>query len=165
MFQETDGSFRAKVTDFGYSTIQTDSNESIIVGKSLPWNAPEHDRDEQSWTKDQAERLDVFSLGMLCLWLLFEPYLTPTALTQHGRRNQNVENPNTAQTPGTRKILAELKSSDKLFQFAEERLDVDFNIAATMKAKWKAFFQASLNRDPSRRAIGDCGIFAAQEPS
>ena len=164
MFQETDGSFRAKMTDFGCSTIQTDSNESILVGISLPWNAPEHDRPGQSWTKDQAERLDIFSLGMLCLWLLFEPYLTPTALTQNGIRNQDIENPNTAQKLDTRVILAELKSSDKLFQFAEERLDVDFNIAAT-KAKWKAFFQASLNRDPSRRAIGDCGIFAAQEPS
>lgn len=36
---------------------------------SVPWNAPEHMN--QKFEPLQAKRMDVYSFGMLCLWLLF----------------------------------------------------------------------------------------------
>ena len=57
-----------KITDFGYSTLNA-GNTLINMPKSQPWQAPEwHHR---GFGISDAMKMDVFSFGMLCLWLLF----------------------------------------------------------------------------------------------
>lgn len=53
------------VTDFGYSSFET----LVKVPRSPPWEAPEwHSR----WfSLENAKRMDVYSFGLLCLWLVF----------------------------------------------------------------------------------------------
>ena len=57
-----------KVADFGYSTLIVGESGKVILPKSRPWNAPEHLFGE--FNAQEAKRTDVYSFGMLCLWLL-----------------------------------------------------------------------------------------------
>ncbi|KAK8030033.1 hypothetical protein PG993_011324 [Apiospora rasikravindrae] len=59
------------VSDFGSSTISTSSQfeRDIILPQSQPWAAPEHTFNPRSFL--EAQKMDVFSLGLLGLWLLF----------------------------------------------------------------------------------------------
>ena len=67
MFRENDDRISAKVADFGFSSLSR-SDEVLFLPRSKPWNAPEWD--PRGFTIDQAKRQDVYSFGLLCLWLL-----------------------------------------------------------------------------------------------
>ena len=55
----------AQVIDFGYSTLRTD--QPINMPRSHGWTAPEwHHR---GFNYADAEKMDVYSFGLLCLWL------------------------------------------------------------------------------------------------
>ena len=58
-----------KVTDFGYSTLTAGGSGTVSLPKSRPWNAPEHHSGE--FKAHEAKKTDVYSFGMLCLWVLF----------------------------------------------------------------------------------------------
>ena len=58
-----------KVADFGYSTLTVGESGKVFLPKSRPWNAPEHHFGE--FNVQEAKKADVYSFGMLCLWLLF----------------------------------------------------------------------------------------------
>ena len=66
---ESDGRYVVKVTDFGYSTLFTTDNDPITMPHSELWTAPE--RHHREILPRQARKMDVYSFGMLCLWLLF----------------------------------------------------------------------------------------------
>ena len=64
-----EGCYVAKVTDFGYSSLFKNENASVRLPRSKHWTAPEwHERE---FLPVQARRMDAYSFGMLCLWLLF----------------------------------------------------------------------------------------------
>ena len=63
----------AKLADFGFSALA--SKQFIRLGGSQPWVAPEYDRSER-YTFDQAKLMDLYSFGMLCLWVVFKDELT-----------------------------------------------------------------------------------------
>jgi serine/threonine protein kinase len=69
---KTDG-FVAKSSDFGYSTIVA-GDDRINMPKSHPWYAPEHHH--RGFKHDGAKKMDAYSFGMLCLWLLFNEKLS-----------------------------------------------------------------------------------------
>ena len=57
------------MTDFGYSTLFKNENASVRMPRSKYWTAPEwHERE---FLPIEARRMDSYSFGMLCLWLLF----------------------------------------------------------------------------------------------
>ena len=58
-----------KVADFGYSTLTEGESGKVLLPKSRPWNAPEHHFGE--FEVQAAKKTDVYSFGMLCLWILF----------------------------------------------------------------------------------------------
>lgn len=67
LISKTDSSktYVAQVIDFGYSTLRTD--RPITMPRSYGWTAPEwHHRGFQYL---DAEKMDVYSFGLLCLWL------------------------------------------------------------------------------------------------
>ena len=68
-----------KVADFGYSTLIVDEPGKVSLPKSRPWNAPEHHFGE--FSVQEAKKTDVYSFGMLCLWLLFGSRLSDTPQT------------------------------------------------------------------------------------
>ena len=61
-----------KLADFGFSALA--SKKSIRLGGSQPWMAPEYDRSAH-YTLDQAKLTDLYSFGMLCLWVIFNDEL------------------------------------------------------------------------------------------
>jgi serine/threonine protein kinase len=63
------GIYGVKITDFGYSSFGSSEDDEVKLPLSTPWEAPEyHDR----WFPlKAAKRLDVYSFGLLALWLLF----------------------------------------------------------------------------------------------
>jgi serine/threonine protein kinase len=77
VFQDDDGKFVIKVTDFGYSTCMTASSETRLskMHGSKPWNAPEIDGPDILLSFTQAKMTDLYSLGMLCLWIIFRDRL------------------------------------------------------------------------------------------
>jgi hypothetical protein len=69
-----------RVSDFGYSTIaasQDDSN-TIILPRSTPWNAPEHGFHRVSYKT--AKKMDIYSVALLCLWLIFHEEVSGSAI-------------------------------------------------------------------------------------
>ena len=54
----------------------------------MPWIAPEHDRGER-YTLEQAKLTDLYSFGMLCLWVIFKEQLTEKG-TQLPKRSMTV---------------------------------------------------------------------------
>lgn len=65
------GQYYAQVTDFGYSTVWRKSGR-INLPSSPGWTAPEYPR-HGGYLFPEAVQMDVFSFGLVCLWLLFFP--------------------------------------------------------------------------------------------
>ena len=68
IFFQNDGRLVAKVTDFGYSTLFATERDLVRMPDSGIWTAPE--RHHREFFPEKARKLDVYSFGMLCLWLL-----------------------------------------------------------------------------------------------
>jgi serine/threonine protein kinase len=82
IFKEKSGMYGAKVIDFGYSTRYMNEDQRLKLAISTPWNAPENIDTSLKWNFDDAKNTDIFSFGMVCLWLLFEPYFSESAPTE-----------------------------------------------------------------------------------
>ena len=69
IFRNREGKLIAKLADFGCSVLGTSSDQLVRLRKSEPWFALEyHHRD---FKLHMARRMDIYSFGMLCLWILF----------------------------------------------------------------------------------------------
>ncbi|KAK6519439.1 hypothetical protein TWF281_003273 [Arthrobotrys megalospora] len=66
-----DGKYLAQVADFGYSTIFAGGNNEadIALPRSWPWTSPEAEQNRR-FTFEEAKAADLFSYGLVCLWLL-----------------------------------------------------------------------------------------------
>ncbi|KAL9119337.1 MAG: hypothetical protein Q9187_004112 [Circinaria calcarea] len=66
---DSDDYYVAKMTDFGYSSWYANADKLVYMPRTLQWTAPEwHHR---AFSIADALRMDVFSFGLLCLWILF----------------------------------------------------------------------------------------------
>ncbi|KAJ6258751.1 hypothetical protein Dda_6804 [Drechslerella dactyloides] len=63
-----------KVTDFGYSTMYS-GDRDIKVPMSVPWDPPDFKRMKRIFKPPVAKGMDVYSFGVLCLWVLFHEKL------------------------------------------------------------------------------------------
>jgi serine/threonine protein kinase len=131
----------AKVADFGYSTCMgagesTSGSEQVSLPWSPPWNAPEVHRDNYILPFSEAKLSDVFSLGMVCLWLLFQN----EDLSKSARGVQ-----------GEYDWLRALKKDGKMKSFACDRIHGDRGLDISRKPAIKEFFELTLSDEPSRR--------------
>lgn len=127
------------------------------MGWTWPWNAPEHDI-YPSFTPDQARKTDVFSLGMLWLWLLFQDHF------YEGCEGGEAE-PLPMIAEWTKPCLAKksdsdllnfldnLKREENLIPFSRHLLIMDKNLGKDYKLMLERFFCASLACDASSRAL------------
>jgi len=58
----------AKIADFGNSSIVR-GNNGIVMTMTWPWVAPEWE-EEYKFNPLDAKKMDAYSFGMLCLWLI-----------------------------------------------------------------------------------------------
>jgi serine/threonine protein kinase len=75
VFQDKAGNIFAKLADFGHSGWDLLESEKILIKppRSRPWDAPEYHY--QGFSVMQAKLMDIFSFGMLCMWIMFEDKL------------------------------------------------------------------------------------------
>ncbi|KAF1847231.1 TPR-like protein [Cucurbitaria berberidis CBS 394.84] len=141
----------AKMTDFGYSArFQSEEQTVKLEGRSKPWDAPELTLGQRVIPKD-ARKTDIFSLGMLCLWTLYERYLS--GIDQLPEDVALFVKECLPEAPGknhSKIFLEKLKSNGKLIAFATLLL-VHQDSAHRERAMMEQFFQSSLQRNPDDR--------------
>jgi len=124
-------------------------DDFISVPKSWPWSAPEHDYDRLK--PAQARKMDVFSFGMLCLWILFERCLSgivPLPSEAHwaesyfqGKEKRDL----------SKRILEDLKQGDRLVMLAKQLVMAENELSNDTKQVLQQFFSMSLAFDPNQR--------------
>jgi serine/threonine protein kinase len=145
IFKGTAADYSAKVADFGWSCFERIPGGKVFPPTSKPWVAPEwHHR---GFSIENAKRMDIFSLGMLCLWVIlqhnvqhlpgvahdaqFDPWL---GLVQ--REHSTID------------LLAEWKNRKALKDLATHSIKHLGGVGAEDKSSLLVFFHRSL-QDPS----------------
>ena len=126
---------------------------------SWPWNAPEHDRNHKMWTASEAKKIDFFSLGMSCLWILFEEELSaPPLFFKWEAYGDGHENPRSLPARST-ELLHDYKIDRELPLLAQGLLEADENLTLDEKGALKRFFASVLDEDPRKREMSAGDLF------
>jgi len=146
VFKEATGKTTVKVTDFGYSTFTIDEEGSVLLPKSRPWNAPEHHFGE--FTISEAKKTDVYSFGMLCIWVLFGNSLPDVLITTAEEETKSVS----FNAPlGPRTLLEKLRDEGKVEQIANQLVELMTGLNTEYKTRLKGFFSLTLQLNPAQR--------------
>jgi hypothetical protein len=120
--------------------------------KSRPWHAPEHIFLSSQYTLVQAKKMDIFSFGMLCFWLMFEQYLSmnialpPEAswaeqyLQDSSERGQSLP------------LLDELKNKDSFLLLSELLTAAQHDLDGDQQQALSILFNSCLRCKPDERA-------------
>ena len=118
-----------------------------FLPKSKPWNAPEYHHRGIPFL--QAAKLDIYSFGLLCLWVLFGQSLSRSA----ANLNQCQEDEHT--TNGlhpTVGVLGILKKNNVLAAVATECVFTSTEINREQQLKLQSFFTLTLAENPTERS-------------
>jgi serine/threonine protein kinase len=141
VFKDETGNYIARVADFGYSTHFCDTNDLVSMPKSIPWNAPEHHH--RGFSMPRAKKMDVYSFGALCFWLLFE------------RSGSTFSSPAAGATSERRESLKDLfmrhNNEDGLLDLALSLVAEEESLNGDTRTRLINFFQASLTKGPEDR--------------
>jgi serine/threonine protein kinase len=146
----TTGKTSIKVADFGYSTLvageasamgeePTVAEVKIFLPKSRPWNAPEHHFGE--FTATEAKKTDVYSFGMLCLWVLFGSLRIPPISTEYTFDGAT----------GPLTSLEVLKYDDKMEHFVSQFLESMPGLNVECRKCLAEFFSITVPLNPEER--------------
>lgn len=132
IFPSEDGELLAKIGDFGFSSYTpiVDTDHLIHMPKSEPWNAPEHHY--RGFPFGKAVKMDIFSFGRFCLWLLFQDENTEQA-DQSQSADENVD-------------------PDDVSEMAQRRLALQDHLMPDIRKRLRLFFSLTLARTPDERA-------------
>jgi serine/threonine protein kinase len=150
VFKDTTGKTIVKVADFGYSTLNVGEAGKVLLPKSRPWNAPEHHFGD--FKVSEAKKTDVYSFGILCLWVLFGYNLSH--IPSYGAKSVSEVVSFEAST-GPRTSLEQLKDADKLEHFANQLIDsIPFAcLDAEYRVYLKEFFSLTVPLNPEKRTV------------
>lgn len=138
IFEHIPGEYVAKVSALGYS-VQLEHDDSFVrMPLSRPWNAPEwHHR---GYRFPEIVRMDLYSYGMVCLWLLFGQECLDKGI--------NFDIP----APSTHRDLEGLKNEDRLSSLATDMAEHSAGLSEQELQFMKDVFMGCLVRDPIARA-------------
>lgn len=110
------------------------------------------------WTPFEARRMDYFSFGILCLWILFEKELSASTppfekAAFWGEYEIPYSNGQSIE------ILHNYKVEQKLPLLAQWLLEADNNLNDGERNALKRFFNSVLNEDQERRDISAGNLF------
>jgi serine/threonine protein kinase len=150
VFKLDDGSFIPKVADFGYSSPYSDHELLINLPESYPWYAPEL-HEYPNFTPSQASTADIFSYGMLCLWLIFEKYLSgheslPEASTAMVLKYTDEDG------NASLKNLADLRSNISPLELSDYLIGANKELDTQARLPLRRFFHGTLALDPNERS-------------
>jgi len=147
VFKDATGNTTVKITDFGYSTLASGPNaKGVLLPKSRPWNAPEHHFGE--FGTHEAKKTDVYSFGMLCLWILFSKYLSdiPPHSGEYGTESVSFD-----AVTGPLSLLERLKGANKVEHIADQLMQLVPELNAECKIRLKDFFSLTVPFDPEKQ--------------
>jgi hypothetical protein len=124
-------------------------DRAIYVPKTVPWHAPEHHH--RGFLLQNAKRLDFFSLGLLCLWLLFEPQIRAQT------RSSEIESGSSAKYTVEMRMsewLEKLTPRQDLVTHAEQMLHEVSGLVDQQRDDLVKFFHNTLATDAKDRALG-----------
>ncbi|KAI4171066.1 MAG: hypothetical protein LQ348_006994 [Seirophora lacunosa] len=142
--RENNDTILAKVADFGFSALAS-SSEFVFLPQSIPWNAPEwHWR---GFTFDQAIRQDVYSFGLLCLWLL-----QPAESELEGTLGFEGKNPSNSRfSTRNDKHLEDVTSMNRVCLAANRTIKSLKGLSHDQENRLLTLFDLTLSSDPSNR--------------
>ena len=144
VFKDATGKTTIKMADFGYSTLAAGEAGRVLLPKSRPWSAPEHHWGE--FTVPEAKKTDVYSFGLLCLWVLFGNHLSD--IPSHNPQCEKVSASFDAST-GPLTVLEQLKAEDRIGDIADQLLQSLPDTELT--SRLKEFFNCTVRLDPKKR--------------
>lgn len=137
--------FGVKMTDFGYSCYGSTDEDLVKLPRSQPWEAPEH---HPRWfTLAAAKKTDIYSFGLLCLWLLFPG---ENLTTQLGEINLDLAFGGEKGQPQAQ--LETLKHEGSILDCALELLFHHSELDEGVSSRLRCVFNLSLQLDPAERA-------------
>lgn len=151
VFRAEDGSFTGKVADFGFSTRYAREDTRLVLPWSWPWHAPEFD-EYHEFTTAQALKTDVFSFGLLCLWLLFEKSLSGIRPLPEAAQLKSPLHAYKDEEQAL-KLLDKLKKKDSLVWFANQLVIAEAGFDDKTKAMLQNYFRGCLISDPTVRDV------------
>ncbi|KAL8913129.1 MAG: hypothetical protein Q9171_002023 [Xanthocarpia ochracea] len=137
MFRKANGEFYAKLCDFGFSILIPDENENstIDLPKSTPWHAPELNENRHGLSILEAKKTDIYSAGLVCLWLLL------------GNGTAQRANP----WAGGYEIIERLKREKTISDFIALNLQEMLDIDEEMKSHLGIFFHLTTSEKVEER--------------
>ncbi len=72
----------AKLIDFGYSCYGMEDEDEVQIGGTPLWSPPEHTGEKV--TVHSAKKMDVYSFGLVCYWILFFDTISVDARAEGG---------------------------------------------------------------------------------
>ena len=138
-----------KVTDFGYSTLTVGDSGTVFLPKSRPWNAPEHHFGE--FNAQEAKMTDVYSFGMLCLWLLFGSRLSDIPQTSADGTAELVSFNAPLLQIGGPTLLEILKDEDRVEDIAGNLVESMPGLNVEYRIRLKEIFNLTLPLNPGKR--------------
>jgi serine/threonine protein kinase len=148
IFKDDAGAYTARITDFGYSTRFANEDDVILMPKSRPWDAPDR---HYNCKPAQAQKMDAFSFGMLCLWVMFERYLSAIAPLPQEALWAEQYFQNKGEEHLSKRVLEDLKHEDKLVLLARQLVTAEQDIDDDKKQALQQFFSVSLVCEPDLR--------------
>jgi len=137
IFNSASQTYTAKVSDFGYSTVFARSDARIKMPATEGWVAPEWNHRNVTTNSDGAQKMDIFSLGALCLWLLF----------------YNNKNKNNITGGSTSDYFAQRRSETSLIALVGLHVKGVKELGEEKRENLQLFFERSLQHDPALRCL------------
>ena len=162
IFEDRPGLYTAKVADFGFSTYFHGDQDLIKMPKSEPWNAPEHHN--RYFYPQGAKAMDVYSFGMLCLWLLFGVESSETMPYPLGTAHEAGSFSFEAQYWSKEGDLLLFWKRERLLEWAMRLVTKRRTIATKTMENLARFFQSSLSVNPQTRITDWNGLLRLLGP-
>ncbi|KAI1742629.1 kinase-like domain-containing protein [Xylaria scruposa] len=137
IFPDAKMTYVAKVTDFGYSTLDVAQSERITLPRSDPWYAPEV-RFDKSYSLLEAKRTDIYSFGLLLLWMISYSGTDDRKSPQAVPMIEKIKN---------------AKEEETIIEFAKIVVNSIAELDQVEKKSLIAFFELTLAQDPSQRTV------------
>lgn len=145
VYQEGD-SFVARVADFGHSTFVHAESVRIKMPYSIPWYAPEVRNNWGDPSLCHAKRMDLFSFGLLCLWVLFNEDIPQMRIPEDNDQAPKFEN-----LPTEFIIIECWKFSRRLPDLAGKLVASKSTLDDSVRQRLVAFFHGTITHDPAGR--------------
>jgi hypothetical protein len=134
------------VTDFGYSCFKSADEDLVMLPRTQPWEAPEWH--ERSFKLKKAKMMDVYSFGLLCLWLIFRG----ESLIETDSTNAKIGSAFSGQDMLAQERLQTLKRNDMILDRAMRLVDQKADINEDTRSRLRQIFILSLPKDAEKRA-------------